>query len=278
MDSSSRPLVYLVLGTPGSGRRAILSDLIADGLTSDDRPLTALPDAEGASEWDARLGRTVQWSWRDGGFTLELPRLARGETADFTHLFIVADGRRNPVDQIESFRDWLRGRPADLARIITVVNCALVHAHDAAIRPWIDACIHFSDVVLLASREGVPNKWMSDFQAHYRDAFMPALFEFVKQGRVKNPVMVLEPEARRLSQAFDEASDLAIARELAPEAEITFTDESGDDEEDAGEQSPPGADDDESPAEAYFERRQNGRRTIELPDIARFLPPTPTSA
>jgi hypothetical protein len=278
MDSSSRPLVYLVLGTPGSGRRAILSDLIADGLTSDDRPLTALPDAEGASEWDARLGRTVQWSWRDGGFTLELPGLARGETADFTHLFIVADGRRNPVDQIESFRDWLRGRPTDLARIITVVNCALVHAHDAAIRPWIDACIHFSDVVLLASREGVPNKWMSDFQAHYRDAFMPALFEFVKQGRVKNPVMVLEPEARRLSQAFDEASDLAIARELAPEAEITFTDESGDDEEDAGEQSPPGADDDESPAEAYFERRQNGRRTIELPDIARFLPPTPTSA
>lgn len=277
MDSSSRPLVYLVLGTPGSGRRAILSDLIADGLAADDRAVTALPDAEAASEWDAKLGRVVRWSWREGAFSLDVPGLARGETADFTHLFIVADGRRNPVDQIESFREWLRGRPADLARIITVVNCGLVHAHDAAIRPWIDACVHFSDVVLLASREGVPNKWMSDFQAHYRDAFMPALFEFVKQGRVKNPILVLEPEARRLSQAFDESSDLALARELAPDAEITFTDESGDDEE-GGEESPPGAGDDESPVEAYFERRQNGRRTIELPDIARFLPPASPSA
>ena len=277
MDSSSRPLVYLVLGTPGSGRRAILSDLIADGLAADDRAVTALPDAEAASEWDAKLGRVVRWSWREGAFSLDVPGLARGETADFTHLFIVADGRRNPVDQIESFREWLRGRPAVLARIITVVNCGLVHAHDAAIRPWIDACVHFSDVVLLASREGVPNKWMSDFQAHYRDAFMPALFEFVKQGRVKNPILVLEPEARRLSQAFDESSDLALARELAPDAEITFTDESGDDEE-GGEESPPGADDDESPVEAYFERRQNGRRTIELPDIARFLPPASPSA
>ncbi len=277
MDSSSRPLVYLVLGTPGSGRRAILSDLIADGLAADDRAVTALPDAEAASEWDAKLGRVVRWSWREGAFSLDVPGLARGATADFTHLFIVADGRRNPVDQIESFREWLRGRPADLARIITVVNCGLVHAHDAAIRPWIDACVHFSDVVLLASREGVPNKWMSDFQAHYRDAFMPALFEFVKQGRVKNPILVLEPEARRLSQAFDESSDLALARELAPDAEITFTDESGDDEE-GGEESPPGAGDDESPVEAYFERRQNGRRTIELPDIARFLPPASPSA
>lgn len=271
MDSSSRPLVYLVLGAPGSGRRAVLCDLLTDGLSPGDRPLTALPDTEEASEWDGRLGRVVRWSWGAGGFTLEVPGLARGETADFTHLFIVTDGRRDPVDQIESFRDWLRGRPADLARIITVVNCRLAHAHDPAIRPWFDACIHFSDVVLLASREGVPNKWMSDFQARYRDAFMPALFEFVKQGRVKNPVMVLEPEARRLSQAFDEGSDLALARELAPGAEITFTDEFGDEEE-GGEESPQDADG-ESPAEAYFERRQNGRRTIELPDLARFLPP-----
>lgn len=277
MASSSRPLVYLVLGTPGSGRRAVLSDLIADGLTADDRAVTALPDTEAPNEGDARLGRVVRWSARDGGFTLEVPGLARGETPDFTHLFIVADGRRDPVDQIEAFRDWLRGRPADLARIITVVHCGLAHAHDPAIRPWFDACIHFSDVVLLAGREGVPNKWMSDFQARYRDAFMPALFEFVKQGRVKNPVMVLDPEARRLSQAFDPESDLEIARELAPEAEITFTDEFGDEEEEGGEESPSDADGDEPPAEAYFERRQNGRRTIELPDITRFLPPASPS-
>ena len=123
MDSSSRPLVYLVLGTPGSGRRAILSDLIADGLTSADRALTVLPEAEAASEWDAKLGRAVRWSWRDGGFALDVPGLARGETADFTHLFIVADGRRNPVYQIESFCAGARRTSRGSSRWSTAAWC-----------------------------------------------------------------------------------------------------------------------------------------------------------
>jgi hypothetical protein len=48
-------------------------------------------------------------------------------------------------------------------------------------------------------REGVANKWLSDFRAHFDGQFYPCLFELVKGGRVKNPALVLDPLARRMS-------------------------------------------------------------------------------
>ncbi len=128
--------------------------------------------------------------------------------------------------------------------------------------------MHFSDVVLLSHRLGVPNKWISDFQEHYRNKFIPALFEFVKDGRVKNPALVLEPQARRMTQVFDENDlDWSLARKLAPDAEIEF----GSDDEEDGEEEPGGDVDGGPVAEPYFERRANGARVIDLPDIRKFL-------
>ncbi|HRE83796.1 MAG TPA: hypothetical protein PLN52_22315, partial [Opitutaceae bacterium] len=82
------------------------------------------------------------------------------------------------------------------------------------------------------------------------------------------PPLVLEPQARRMSHVFDEDADWTVARSLAPEAEIDFGDE--DDELD-GEESPEGNDGGDSDKESYFERRQNGHRVIELPDIRNYL-------
>ena len=69
----------------------------------------------------------------------------------------------------------------ELARVLCVVHCALAEKHPALLA-WYDACVHFSDVVLLQRREGVANKWVSDFLKHYQDQFMPCLFETVKAG------------------------------------------------------------------------------------------------
>jgi len=57
---------------------------------------------------------------------------------------------------------------AELGRIFCVVNCQFAAAHPDAL-PWFDACVHFSDVVLLSGREGIPNKWVSDFQKRYAE-------------------------------------------------------------------------------------------------------------
>lgn len=251
MSETETPLIYFFLGAAGSSRRAVLADLIDGGLAEDERALVLLSKDETDSPDDKRFNRVARWTW--DGTELTLPAEGLG---DATHVFFVADGRSNPVDQLEAFKVWLERGGAELARVVCIVNCKLAEAHPELVA-WYEACIHFSDVVLLAKREGVANKWLSDFQGRFKDQFFPCLFEFVKEGRVKNPPLILEPQARRVSHLFDE-----------PEWEVM-----GEDAED------PDADESEGEEEVevtqvedpYLERRAGGRRVKELPDIAKFL-------
>jgi len=246
------PLVYLVLGAVGSGRREILADLVADGLDSADRAALLLSTTEPAHELDASLPLGPRWSWEGGDapFEVTIPD-------DATHVFVVADGRRNPIDQIEAFKMWLSAGGRQVGRIFCVVNCQLGEKHPALLA-WYEACIHFSDVVLLNRREGVANKWMSDFLGHFKKLYYPALFETVKAGRVANPVALLEPEARRMSHAFDEDQDWIFTNS---DGEVIDEDEETDDEEIEA-----------IPAEdPYFARRPGGRRMKEIPDIGKIL-------
>ena len=169
-------------------------------------------------------------------------------------MFIVADGRRNPIDQIEEFKAWLAGRGAEVARVLCVVDCHLLEKHPKLFA-WFEACIYFSDVVLLNHREGVPNKWVGDFRAKFEDKFYPCLFEHVKEGRVKNPALVLAPVARRMSHVFDE-QEWIVADEEDDEEEA----EDGDEVEMKLDEDP------------YLARRNGGRRVHEIPHIEDFLP------
>ena len=48
---------------------------------------------------------------------------------------------------------------------------------------WIDACVHFSDVILLNRRQQVSNAWIQQLQAHYkRPTIQPILFWLKKIG------------------------------------------------------------------------------------------------
>jgi hypothetical protein len=238
------PFVYLILGAAGSGRREVVADLIGGGLAAGDRALTLLAAAEAPAEIDARLGVVARWRWQQG--RMETPALD-----GMTHVFFVSDGRGNPVDQVEAFRAWLAAGGGELARILCVVHCALAARHRELLG-WYDACVHFADVVLLNRRDGVPNKWMSDFQGRYAAQFLPCLFELVKAGRVGNPALVLAPQARRMSHVFDE--------------ELNWEVTGGEEEADAGEEIE--AHPEEDP---YLQRRAGGRRVKEIPDVAKYL-------
>lgn len=256
--SSEKPLVYLILGAADSGRRVVLADLLADGLAAEDRSLVLLSDDERGSEADPKLGRARRWVWMDGA--IGTPEDVLG---DATHVFFLADGRRNPVDQIEAFKAWVAANGGEVARVFCVVNCQLAEKHRELIA-WFEACIHFSDVVLLNHREGVANKWLSDFQNRFKGQFFPCLLEFVKQGRVKNPALILDPSPRRLSQFF-EATDLPF---VDGDTEIDMGTDDGDGPDEA-------LDDDEDgeiiPDDPYLVRRAGGRRVKELPDVSKFL-------
>ena len=200
---------------------------------------------EAPGEFDARLGPARPWRWAEG--RIEAPAFDGA-----THVFLIADGRRNPVDQIEAVQAWLPASGGELARILCVIHCGLASRHHALLA-WYDACVNFADVVLFNRREGVANKWLSDFQARYASQFLPCLFEFVKQGQVKNPAVVLEPQARRLSHVFDEELNWEVSGTPEEDAE-------GDEEVEAHPEVDP-----------YLERLPSGRRAKELPDLAKYL-------
>jgi hypothetical protein len=223
-----------------------LADLIADGLGESDRPAVLLATGEAPADADAKLPVAGRWTLLpEAGVDAEFP-------GDATHVFIVVDGRRNPVDQIEAIKGWIELSAAEVARVLCVVNCQLAEKNPKLFA-WYEACIHFSDVVLLNRREGVPNKWVGDFTGKFEGKFYPCLFEFVREGRVRNPALVLAPVARRMSHVFDEQEWIA--------------DEDEDDQEEGEEEVEMRPEED-----PYLERRNGGRRVHEIPNIADFLP------
>lgn len=252
MPSNSQPLVYLILGATGSGRRQILTDLIADGLEPGSRPAVLLAGGEPVDESEAKLPGLTRWTWYEGNIDASYPE-------DATHVFFVLNGRVNPVDQTEAFKAWLDGQGLQLGRSLCVIDCRLAEKHPSLLA-WYEACIHFSDVALLNHREGVQNKWLSGFLLHFEKQFSPCLFEMVKGGQVKNPALLLDPVARRMTHVFDEELDWIVTNEEGEEI---------DDEDEVDEDEELQAKPEEDP---YFTRRsEGGRRHKEIPDIAKFL-------
>src|SRR5258708_36304523 len=258
MAAFEKPLVYLILGAAGSGRREVLADLIEGGLAEGDRAAVMLSESETPDDAaEKKLGVISRWSWLDeSAISGEFP-------AGATQVFFVADGRRDPVELCEVFKPWVEAQGGEIARVICVVNCALVEK-SPPLMAWYDACVHFSDVVLLNRREGVANKWLSDFQARYHGQYMPCLFEFVKEGRVKNPALVLDPVARRMTHAFDAEQDWIFKD---AEGDIIEEDEVTDDDEEEIEAIPE--------VDPYFVRDAANRRAKKIPDIAKYLPEKP---
>lgn len=251
IEPKSQPLVYLVLGPAQSGRRALVRDLIEGGLADGERAAVILPADEPESENDTALAGAAavsRWRWLEPGV------LAADRPPEASHVFFVTDGRRDPVDQIEAFKAWLGAKELELARVLCVVDCRLTEAHPPLVA-WFDACIHFADVVLLNHREGVANKWMSDFQGRYKAQAYPCVFELVRDGRVRNPALILEPRALRIAHVFDD--------------EVDWTVVGGEDEETAEGEEEVEVAPEEDP---YFARLNGGRRIKELPDIRKYLP------
>ena len=249
--NASAPTVYFILGTPGSGRRAVVLDLIENGLAPEERALVLLAESETSDPADSLLSARTnvevrRWTW-DGA---ALPDVSLPGDAT---IFFVAEARGDAITQLEALKPWLAQHRVELARVFCFVDCQLAEKN-AELSQWFDACIHFADVVFLTKREGVANKWLSGFIRRYEEQFFPCHFIQVKKGGLPNPALVLEPQPRRVSQYFDEQEDLS-----------GVVIETEDDEDDVEE------DEDAVKPEPYFERNRSGRRVKEVPDIRKFL-------
>jgi hypothetical protein len=157
------------------------------------------------------------------------------------------------------FKPWLEAQRGEMARVICVVHSQLAEKNPPLLA-WFEACVHFADVVLLNRREGVENKFVSDFLGHFKKLYYPCHFEMVKDGQVKNPALILEPHARRMTHVFDEEQDWVFTNAEGEQIDEQEESEDGDDEIEAKPEEDP-----------YLERRNGGRRVKEIPDIAKFL-------
>ena len=244
---SEQPLVYLIYGIPDSERRSILYDLIEGGIQNDEPVLYFHPKGEASSSFDEKIEAlenvsVVDWELADS-------KVKHGQiSAAPEKVIFLAPGNADPADTAEALNAWISHNQCQLGRIITVVNCNFLAGKEKA-KGWYDACIHFSDVVLLARRESVDNKWLKAFEARYRKECYPCHIELVSKGKSKNPVAVLDPEARRVSLYFDE---------LIPIEEDEF-------------------EDDEQPEDIkpdrYIERNESGQRVYPIIKITKLLPP-----
>ena len=241
----SPPQAYLFFGIPGSGRREVLFDLIETAATAEATSLFFRPEGEEISAFDEQIAtlphvETVEWR-------LENERIVHGSVSGSPRtLFFMAPGTANPAEMADAFKRWLDHNQCAVARIVTVLHCAFLKEHPGA-TPWFDACIHFSDVVLLNRREEVDNRWVRDFEERFRKERYPCRFLMVKNGRVRNPHEVLEPEARRFSLHFDE---------LVPIEEDSLD----------GDEQP-----EDMRPDPYLERNESGQRAKPIPDIRKFL-------
>lgn len=242
---SEIPLVYLVYGTSTSGRREVIFDLIEGGIPKEQQVLYFLPTGEASCPHDEQIEAlanvsVVNWQMKEC-------KVTHGQiTAAPEKIIFLAPGNSDPVDCAEAIKAWTEHNNCKIARLITVVNCSLLEENPKA-KAWFDACIHFSDVVLLNRREGVGNKWIKDFETGYKKAHFPARFLLVKKGRVSNPAEILDPEPRRLSLYFDE---------LIPIEDDEFEDEH--------------QPDDIKP-DRFIERLESGQRAKPIPSIEQFL-------
>jgi len=240
-----RPLVYLVFGVPGSGRRELIFDLIEGGIPATEQVLYFRPEGEAASAYDEQLEalgnvNAVAWQLKDG-------QVAHGKiSAAPEKIIFLAPGTSDPADCAEALKTWTDHNQCRIARLLTVVHCAFLQQKPKA-KAWFDACIHFSDIVLLNRREEADNKWVKDFEAGYTKACIPARFLLVKKGRIANPPEVLDPEARRVSLYFDEL--------------IPIEDDEIEDEHQPEDTRP----------DKYIERLESGQRAKPIPGIGKFL-------
>ena len=191
-------LLYLILGAPDSGRRAIVRDIMSEGLSGDACGLALTPEKV-PQEPDF-----ATWHWENNAFRLP------DETAapEVSHLFLSISPALDLADQIEAALALLASQD-DLAlgRILLVIHCGLLRDAPPELESWHDACAHFADVALLNRREGVSNRTVKDFEERYRAMRYPFLVELVRKNRVANPARILDPTHRRISQAFDLLED-----------------------------------------------------------------------
>ncbi len=259
------PQVYLILGVCGSGRRAIVSDLVSNLDDIEKENFFILYSSE---ELDNDFYKPIKDSSNTKIIKMKQGSVGIDSPLEFLEdesiIFVIGSGYLNPVNQIEKFKFWVIENNFSLARIITIVNCERVSSHNDICK-WYDACIYFSDVVLLNYYKNISNKWFNNYQKKFKKEFYPCLFEFASKGKLSNPAKILYPEVRRLSHYFDVDYDQLVDEGSSTVGTQLVYEIDSCENENILESNKFGD------IDPYFEEKPNGSKVISIPDIKSLL-------
>lgn len=241
--------LYLVLGTPQSGRREMICDLIEGSSDfQNTNHIVLINKTEPTNPITKKLStlpntQLIEWEYLNNH--LQVPNF---DICATDKVFFILSGKNDLIDQIEDFKIWLDKHPQlFLARVLSTIDCQLAQDNEDLL-PWFEAVIYFSDYVFLTRREIVSEKWVNDFINSFEKQLYPCIFEKVKKYHLTNPDAVLNPQARRISQLFDnlDAIDtLEIDENNLPEEPFDL----------------------KIKEDPYLERDDDGKRIIKLPSI-----------
>ena len=171
---TEKGLVYLILGDPLSPLNLVAEDLANHLRSQGDETILIFKDA--TTSHLARASSSIS--------------------------FLLINGFTNPIDWLEEMQQALFKNNFKLGRIIFLLDMIRLSKNPQWIS-WAQACIHFSDVVLMNNVEGVTKKWLKEFKEPYVKDCYPCLFVPLKGEQASNPALVLEALPLRISQAFD---------------------------------------------------------------------------
>lgn len=119
-----------------------------------------------------------------------------------TH-FIVLSPRSPLIPQLEALASAFQEARIEPVKVVTCVDTEAAQAH-APLRTWLEACIYYSDIVLLGNRTDQTKAFLRQFQKSFERQCYPCRFLLLKgPGHPDRPMEILAPFTQRLSQLFD---------------------------------------------------------------------------
>ena len=184
--------LHIILGTPGSERRSVLSK----SNSSNDSGLSYFLLPEELK--DESLPHSL-WDWDESQF-----RFDRIEDESAEEFFLFFSNNFNIADQFEATLKILESEDGlDVGRVIVFINSKLLVDNNDQITTWIDAATHFADAVCFSHRENDNAAHIAKCKERYESMRYP--LETYLLGKKKDPPLerILSPSTRRISHVFD---------------------------------------------------------------------------
>jgi hypothetical protein len=185
--------IHIILGTPHSDRRAILSQFVSKDLQSEIYH-SLLPAELGSMSMSHS-----HWTWQQDKFDFdELPGSKEEE------YFLFFSNEINLAEQFEAVLEILaQEEELSMGRVILFLNSDLLPDASHQIMAWIDAAGHFSDAICFTHRKNENAMAISKCMERFETLRYPLETYVIGSKKVGVLQKILITDPRRITHVFD---------------------------------------------------------------------------